>query len=817
MHTGSMVLFSVTLLVCALLTLRIGGASFLLRVGGAVFTFVVLFISSFYLVSDSFTGRGIDESVVYHLEYGLAGAGFREYAAVIGGAVVLLIITISASAFVFFYLKRRSHTFVRSSQFVAISLLLLAVIINPGSKDAFGLYLSSSITSSTSVSATHERPPHYIEPDIASVSSPLNVVYIYLESLERTYLDETIFPGLLPGLKLLDSQSLSFTDIRQVYGTGWTIAGMTASQCGIPLVTASQGNSMSGMDSFLSGALCMGDILREQGYSLDYMGGASLEFAGKGNFYKTHGFTNVRGVDELILESGDPDYRSNWGIYDDTLFKQAKERFHELSETDRPFGLFMLTLDTHHPNGHPSAACDGLAYGDGENPILNAVHCADLLVTEFVKEITQSKYGENTLVIVASDHLAMRNTAFEQLQKGDRKNLFMALLPGNNIRKHIGRAASSIDIAPTVLSMAGFDVAGLGFGRDLMRDNSTVLEEYPSAGDFLKSHNRYLSTLWELPQFDQGLVADMRRRKVRFGKREFKMPALFVLNDSGQVENVLFEFSSSKKLKDYVVEMNSTQPFMWFDDCRNISVLGVEKDKVSKEDPNYCIAVGRSGAEKVHVEAFDGVKFLEEESIKRLISDAAVSMAQKHPQKEVNNVTPLPVKNITIGDAGVVVGRVRVRSSGFGQGPSYLQLFPQAAGTEKSSLLLTRGLSLVGITPEGHFTKLAHKDTCKPHQPVKDTVSISGTFSDVMGMNGNEFSTYLVVAHDSAKCDLSFDMGSLFKGLELNQWRHIGVRQPYIGVLTTDGDIYEALGSTEHPLKMDIEVLAPSKIATLVQ
>jgi hypothetical protein len=33
-----------------------------------------------------------------------------------------------------------------------------------------------------------------------------------------------------------------------------------------------------------------------------------------------------------------------------------------------------LTLDTHHPDGHPSRSCDGSIYRDGSNPILNAVH-----------------------------------------------------------------------------------------------------------------------------------------------------------------------------------------------------------------------------------------------------------------------------------------------------------------------------------------------------------------------------------------------------------------------------------------------------------
>ncbi|RYE26661.1 MAG: hypothetical protein EOP48_35025, partial [Sphingobacteriales bacterium] len=79
-----------------------------------------------------------------------------------------------------------------------------------------------------------------------------NIVWIYAESFERTYMDEATFPGLTPDLRELEKSSLSFPDISQIGQSGWTIAGIVASQCGIPLVTTgSNGNSMKDMPSFL--------------------------------------------------------------------------------------------------------------------------------------------------------------------------------------------------------------------------------------------------------------------------------------------------------------------------------------------------------------------------------------------------------------------------------------------------------------------------------------------------------------------------------------------------------------------------------------
>ena len=41
--------------------------------------FLVVLLSAFYAVADYFTGNGIDESVLYHLQVGVEGAGVAAY------------------------------------------------------------------------------------------------------------------------------------------------------------------------------------------------------------------------------------------------------------------------------------------------------------------------------------------------------------------------------------------------------------------------------------------------------------------------------------------------------------------------------------------------------------------------------------------------------------------------------------------------------------------------------------------------------------------------------------------------------------------
>lgn len=108
----------------------------------------------------------------------------------------------------------------------------------------------------------------------------LNVVYIYAESLERTYFNPA-FPDLAPQLNQQMQSGLDFTATAQLPGTDYTIAGMVASQCGIPLFAPFEGNASSSLSSFYPQSLCLGDILKNSGYQNWFIQGADLRFGGK--------------------------------------------------------------------------------------------------------------------------------------------------------------------------------------------------------------------------------------------------------------------------------------------------------------------------------------------------------------------------------------------------------------------------------------------------------------------------------------------------------------------------------------------------------
>jgi len=528
-----------------------------------IFAFIIL--TAFFIVSNYFTGKGIDESVIYHLRYGLSGAGFGEYFLIIIISIAFLILAFAASYAIY---KRTGKTKnpenSKIKKYASYFCISAAIFSNPASIDMMIL---------TSTGADDSFFQYYQKPHIIKKpGTKKNFVYIYAEGLERTYFDESIFPGLIKDLRGLESNSTYFTDMSDVSGSNWTIAGITASQCGIPLVTPSHGNSMAGMDKFLKGADCLGDLLKGESYNLSYLGGASLDFGGKGKFFTTHGFDYVRGRSELSTILKDQTYQSEWGLFDDSLFNIALDRFNDLSKAKSPFGLFLLTLDTHFPHGHPSGSCKDIIYNDGSNPMLNAVACSDYLIGKFVKNIMDSPYGENTEIIIASDHLSMKNTASSLLDKGDRKNLFMVISPNSKEPQKINKKGSALDIAPTLLNLLGYE-AEVGLGRNLLGPETSLIGQLENINEKIRGWKKPLTSFWDFPRIKNGIEVNIERKVVKLDDREFEIPVLIEFNSKFET-TIKFEHNLTgpnvKTLLDHIMGLDPKTPFLWVGKCSSV-------------------------------------------------------------------------------------------------------------------------------------------------------------------------------------------------------------------------------------------------------
>jgi len=339
---------------------------------------------------------------------------------------------------------------------------------------------------------------NYIYPGTVQIHAkkPKNLVLIYVESLENSYKDKTLFGKNL--LESLDEQGgVSFESYRQAPGTGWTIAGITATQCGIPLKSVSlyDGNNQGeNIKTFLPNAVCLGDILHQFGFHNVYMGGDALPFSGKGRFFLDHHYDEAYGRDELkgeLTQAG----MNFWGLYDDDLLLQAKAKLVMLHQAKQPFNLTITTIDTHGPDGFISKRCkaeDSVDFAD-------VVQCTSKQVAEFVQFIKKSGYLKDTNVVILGDHLAMSNPVSAQLDKLPERHVYNSLISRKTVTKNRDDVLH-FDMFPTILEFIGFQVEGgrLGLGYTAITKGSVMPspDEYEEmSADLLNNSDEYLA-LW---------------------------------------------------------------------------------------------------------------------------------------------------------------------------------------------------------------------------------------------------------------------------------------------------------------------------------
>ena len=228
---------------------------------------------------------------------------------------------------------------------------------------------------------------------------PLNLILIYLESFNQVFSENVGYPGLTPRINALKQRYHSFD---KIHSSGYvTIEGIANSQCGTLMNMEYANSSLITRKGRLPDLPCLGDILHSAGYKQIYLGGAGLDFAGKGAFFREHGYDQVRGSNDWI-DLGLEQNFNEWGLADTTLFSQAFEIIKQHHAQAIPFNVTMLTLGMHIP-GFVYDGCP-LYTGEPDKPYVNAIHCTDFLLGEFVDKLEQSGILEDTVLFIQADH-----------------------------------------------------------------------------------------------------------------------------------------------------------------------------------------------------------------------------------------------------------------------------------------------------------------------------------------------------------------------------------------------------------------------------
>ncbi|GAB2579445.1 hypothetical protein GCM10027034_07860 [Ramlibacter solisilvae] len=331
---------------------------------------------------------------------------------------------------------------------------------------------------------------------VAPPAQRRNLVLIYAESMEADYAPPRLADGLLQPLASL--QGAAVPHFRQAHGTGWTMAGIVATQCGLPLKPLGIfGHNDLGQvsDAFLPGARCLGDVLKANGWTNVFLGGAAGEFAGKANFFRTHGYDRVVGRADWLR--ADPDVLlTDWGVHDDYLLLQALAELARLQRAGQPFNLTLLTHAAHPPHGFPSPSCPR-----PNHDMQDAVLCTSLLLRNFVETAERAGLLRDTQLVITGDHLLQQSELSDRLGPLSQRSIFNRFVPAPRAGIH-AEEIDHFDLFPSLLAVLGFELADgqLALGCSAIGDAPcSSLATDPQLDAKLRAHSAFYDELWLSP------------------------------------------------------------------------------------------------------------------------------------------------------------------------------------------------------------------------------------------------------------------------------------------------------------------------------
>ncbi len=334
----------------------------------------------------------------------------------------------------------------------------------------------------------------YVDPLQAKITFPeqkRNLIYIFLESMENTYmsadaggaLDRNTMPELTALVQEEENINFSHTDgiggFHNMTGASWTIGAMVAHTAGIPLkVPMGIDRNEYGQDSFLPGVHTMTNVLAENGYYQTLMGGSDATFGGRKPYFEQHGLDRTFDI-FTAREVGivPPGYFIFWGMEDLHLFDFAKQELTKIAEQEQPFAFTMLTVDTHRTNGYVCRKCVGL-WGEQYE---NVISCSSKQVYDFIQWVKQQDFYENTTIVIAGDHVTMDEGYIDRNVAEDYERTVYNCIINSPVETAYekNRQFVAADMFPTTLAAMGCEIEGerLGLGTNLFSGKPTLVEE----------------------------------------------------------------------------------------------------------------------------------------------------------------------------------------------------------------------------------------------------------------------------------------------------------------------------------------------------
>lgn len=233
-------------------------------------------------------------------------------------------------------------------------------------------------------------------------------------------------------------------------------------------------------------------MLDSLGYRQIMFQGTSADFAATRGFFTSH---KIEMRDDKYFQSHkilQGNFQGMWGIKDSVIFGFVKDYLQTYTDS-KPFVLYISTMDTHHPDGFVDTQyCQGF-----EKTFENAVRCSDKIISDFVMWVQNSKFKDNTSIIILGDHKSMKQNFFPANTKRSIYNAFIGThFPQEKLKN---RLISHFDVTLLFLESLGISIESFGLGRNPLR-SQTLLESLgeQNLAQELKIPSKIYESFWNL-------------------------------------------------------------------------------------------------------------------------------------------------------------------------------------------------------------------------------------------------------------------------------------------------------------------------------
>lgn len=467
----------------------------------------LLLIYSANWAMNHFKGISIDQ-IIYTLTQPLDGTDSSQIDSFIFGPVIGALVTLFITTALVYILVRISKSVNRFLIFRRIRYRKLFLTIISSVLLIAGFLISVNEIGYAEVKAyffekTKIYETNYVDPKQVKVTFPeqkRNLIYIFLESMESTYVSKDLGgaekQNLLPNFSQMieNNQAINFSNTDKIGGalpiktTSFTVGGMVAQTAGLPVKVSLGADSQTELgneandygseaSTFLPGAYSIGEILAKEGYTNTLMLGSDVNFSGRGKYFTEHGNYRLLDYNTAKQQQWIPkDYFVWWGYEDEKLLENAKNVLTETASTGQPFNFTLLTADTHFEDGYMSASTPRLF----KDQYANVIHFSDQMLAEFIAWIQQQPFYENTTIVISGDHLSMDQDFFDNIPSNYQRTVFNTIINSpiqpTNAKN---RQFTTFDMYPTTLAALGATIEGnqLGFGVNLFSNQQTLPEK----------------------------------------------------------------------------------------------------------------------------------------------------------------------------------------------------------------------------------------------------------------------------------------------------------------------------------------------------